>query len=135
MSSISDAVNTAGGHSHVSAASKFLNPENLIFDRRFLLNNKNVTFNATRRSTFRLPHGAEAQQDLPGVLLADHRRRNRRPPAVPGEQRPRVAPDPRHVLPVHAAAHHLGRWLLHAQSAVLRPSRNDTAVRRPWDYI
>lgn len=114
-------------------------PTALWFSRRSVITGDNVrkseaVLNYDTR-TCRLPHDVKAEQDLSGVLFADRCRRRRWCLTVPGEQRPRVTLNSRHVLPLHATAHHPRCWLFHAEPTILRPSGNDTPVRRHWDYI
>lgn len=82
-----------------------------------------------------LPHGAEGEQDVPRVLPTDRGgAADRSDPLLRG-QGARQHADARHLLPVHAAAHHPGRRLLHAQPALLRPPGHDPAVRRGRHHL
>lgn len=68
-------------------------------------------------------------------MPADRGRASDRRAGVSRDQRAREHADAQHLLPVHVAAHHPGRGLLHAQQAVLRPLGHDPAVRSGGHHL
>lgn len=67
----------------------------------------------------RVPHGAEAEPDVPRVLPADHGGGSDRPTALRHLQCTHLPSHTRHILSLHAAPHHPRRRLLYAQPPLL----------------
>lgn len=108
---------------------------NMIVSRGKSINYSSYTFCRLASYFCRFPYDAKAVQDIPGVLPADLRGRADRGSSPEHAQRPRSAPDSRHLLPVHAASYHPGCGIFHAEPTILRSFRNHFVVRCCWDCL